>query len=169
MTPLTRFTACAASPSGLFEICSAVTAADDADRGALRVERVADGSALARGSGHDLRLELDRRGGEADVLLERLARVEQQTRYLLRREADPARLDCNGSGGHVGEREPAVDAGSHGDHRADDLHARVGDADARGGVDDAADDAASGRLRFALRGELTRQRDEEKKNEPANQ
>ena len=48
--------------------------ADDADRGALRVERVADGAAL-RVRADDLRLELDRRGGEADVLLERLARV----------------------------------------------------------------------------------------------
>ena len=84
-------------------------------------------------------------------------------------EADPAHLDRDGAGGDVGEREAAVDARSHADRRADDLHAGVGDADAGCGVDDAADDAAGRRLRFTLCGELTRQRDEKKENEPANQ
>ena len=100
----------------------------------------------------DLRLELDRCGSEAHVLLERLARFQHKSRYLLGGEADPARLDCHGSGGHVGEREAAIDARSNADRRADDLHAGVGDADARCGVDDAADDAAGGDCEFTLRG-----------------
>src|SRR6185369_1457911 len=83
--------------------------ADDAGRGALRVEGVADGSALARCGGH-LRLELDGRVNEADVLLERFARLEHEPRDLLGGESDAAYLDRHGAGGHVGECVAAVDA-----------------------------------------------------------
>ena len=109
------------------------------------------------------------RGGEADVLLERLARVEQQSRYLLGGEADPARLDRDGAGGHVA----SVNRPSTPDRAPIVVPTTCTPASAMPtpecGVDDAADDAAGGRLRFTLRGELTGQRDEEKKYEPANQ
>ena len=114
----------------------------DTSCGALCIERFADRTTLG-GGGHHLGAQL--RGGlrERDVLFDRLAGLNKNSRDSLRSEANAACLQGDGARRDAGERESSLEAGHSAGGGSDNLNGDVGDALSSRGVNHAADDTAS--------------------------